>query len=288
MNKNTPDKKKKNMAFPMLHKGMDKSYKFANQVNPELAELIKQIFIILMRPLIALRAKLYRIFLKPFNKFKLEQNKIPIFRIAIISIGIILISQKNISFSFNLSDAAAMIAKPEKTTIYDVNGESPEVKKINEYAPISADKLDRYSPEDYIKRFKDMAISEMKKYGVPASITLAQGLVESRAGNSRLAVQNNNHFGIKCFSKKCAKGHCTNHFDDNHKDFFRKYKSTWESFRAHSSLLQKDRYKKLKSYKKDYKKWAKGLKEAGYATDKKYDQKIIKTIKKYKLYQYDK
>ena len=287
MNNNTTNKKK-NIAFPMLHKGMDKSYEFANQVNPELAELIKQIFIILMRPLIALRAKLYRVFFKPFNKFKLEQNKIPIFRISIIAIGIILISQKNISFSFNLSDAAAMIAQSEKTDIYDIDGEGPEVKKINEYAPVSAKTLDKYSSEDYIKRFKDVAISEMIKYGVPASITLAQGLVESRAGNSRLAVQNNNHFGIKCFSKKCAKGHCTNHFDDNHKDFFRKYESTWESFRAHSTLLQKDRYKKLKSYKKDYKKWAKGLKKAGYATDKKYDQKLIRTIKKYKLYQYDK
>jgi flagellum-specific peptidoglycan hydrolase FlgJ len=288
MNNNTPDNKKKNMAFPMLHKGMNKSYEFANQVNPELAELIKQIFIILMRPLIALRAKLYRIFLKPFNKFKLEQNKIPIFRIAIIFIGITLIYQKNISFSFNLSDAAAMIAQSENTDIYDIDGEGAEVKKINEYAPVSADKLDKYSSKDYIKRFKDVAISEMIKYGVPASITLAQGLVESRAGNSRLAVQNNNHFGIKCFSKKCAKGHCTNHFDDNHKDFFRKYDSTWESFRAHSTLLENSRYKKLKSYKKDYKKWAKGLKEAGYATDKKYDKKIIKTIEKYKLYQYDK
>lgn len=276
-------------AFPILHKSMNKGYEYANQINPEIADLLKQLFILLLRPLVALRAKLYRTLLKPFKK--LERKNLPIFRLAIVFVGFYMIAQKNISFSFNLSNSAAMISQSSKTDIYDVKAENTantEGERNNEYAPVNVAYLEELSPQKYIERYKDLAKAEMKKYGIPASITLAQGLVESRAGNSRLARQNNNHFGMKCFSTKCAKGHCTNHFDDNHKDFFRKYKSPWESFRSHSKLLQKDRYKSLKAHKKDYKKWAKGLKKAGYATDKNYDKKLIATIKRYKLDQYDK
>ncbi len=140
----------------------------------------------------------------------------------------------------------------------------------------------------YVKRFAKTAQTEMEKYNIPASITLAQGLLESNVGESRLATQNNNHFGIKCFSKKCKKGHCANYTDDSHKDFFRKYKSTWESFRAHSKLLQAKRYRPLyKLDKKDYKGWAHGLKKAGYATDKKYAPKIIQLIEDLGLDVYD-
>lgn len=141
----------------------------------------------------------------------------------------------------------------------------------------------------YVKRFAKTAQTEMKKYNIPASITLAQGLLESNVGESRLATQNNNHFGIKCFSRKCKKGHCANYTDDSHKDFFRKYKSTWESFRAHSKLLQAKRYRPLyKLDKKDYKGWAHGLKKSGYATDKKYAPKIIQLIEDLGLDAYDK
>ncbi len=141
---------------------------------------------------------------------------------------------------------------------------------------------------DYIKRFGPVAMQEMHRYGVPASIKLAQGLLESNAGDSRLAKSNNNHFGIKCFSTKCKKGHCSNFKDDTHKDFFRKYGSTWESYREHSKFLQKDRYKHLKELgTKDYEGWAHGLKKAGYATDKRYAQKLIKIIEVLKLHEYD-
>ena len=140
----------------------------------------------------------------------------------------------------------------------------------------------------YVKRFSDIAVVEMKKYGIPASITLAQGLLESDAGGSRLAKKNNNHFGIKCFSKKCGKGHCSNFTDDTHKDFFRKYKSVWQSYRAHSLFLQGKRYAHLKKLgTKDYKGWAYGLLKAGYATDKRYAEKLIKIIEVMKLDEYD-
>ncbi len=139
----------------------------------------------------------------------------------------------------------------------------------------------------YVERFKDVARSEMVKYGIPASITLAQGLIESNAGESRLSRENNNHFGMKCFSKSCKKGHCSNFMDDSHKDFFRKYTNSWESFRAHSLLLSGKRYKNLHKHGKDYEKWAHGLKKAGYATDKRYAEKLIHIIKELELYRYD-
>lgn len=140
----------------------------------------------------------------------------------------------------------------------------------------------------YVKRFYKIAQKEMETYKIPASITLAQGLLESNVGESRLATQNNNHFGIKCFSRKCKKGHCSNFTDDSHKDFFRKYRSAWESFRAHSQLLKAKRYQALYNLDNgDYRGWAKGLKKAGYATDPNYAEKIIELIDDLGLHEYD-
>ncbi|MEN0005858.1 MAG: glucosaminidase domain-containing protein [Bacteroidota bacterium] len=141
----------------------------------------------------------------------------------------------------------------------------------------------------YVKQYKQIAIAEMERYGIPASITLAQGLLESNVGESKLAKRNLNHFGIKCFSRKCKKGHCSNFTDDSHKDFFRIYKSEKESYRAHSLLLKNGkRYNKLfRLQPTDYRGWAKGLSKAGYATDKRYAQKIIGLIEDLDLDQYD-
>ena len=140
----------------------------------------------------------------------------------------------------------------------------------------------------YIETYSKVAQAEMKKYGIPASITLAQGLLESNAGQSRLATENKNHFGMKCFSRKCVKGHCSNFNDDHHKDFFRIYKSTWESYRAHSELLNAKRYVHLRKLgTADYKGWARGLQAAGYATDKNYSKKLINLIESFDLTKYD-
>jgi flagellum-specific peptidoglycan hydrolase FlgJ len=157
----------------------------------------------------------------------------------------------------------------------------------NEAAPVSANQLTEEMARDYIARFHAIAQKEMAIYGVPASISLAQGLIESRAGDSKLARNNNNHFGIKCFSRNCKRGHCTNFTDDTHKDFFRKFNSPWESWRAHSVMLSGGRYQKLKKYGRDYRQWAYGLKSVGYATDRTYAEKLIGIIERYDLHQYD-
>lgn len=142
---------------------------------------------------------------------------------------------------------------------------------------------------EYITRFAPVAIAEMHKYGVPASITLAQGLLESNAGDSKLARNANNHFGVKCFSKRCKKGHCLNFTDDSHKDFFVKYNNIWGSYRAHSQFLKNSgRYEHLFDLNRtDYRNWARGLAKAGYATDKKYGEKLIAIIQSLELDQYD-
>lgn len=138
--------------------------------------------------------------------------------------------------------------------------------------------------EKYIERFKHVALKEEEKFGIPASIILAQGILESQTGSSRLVKEANNHFGIKCFSSKCKKGHCINFSDDSHKDFFIVFPTAWESYRAHSLLISQGRYKHLKNFgNEDFISWAKGLHTSGYATDKRYAEKLISVIKRYEL-----
>lgn len=156
------------------------------------------------------------------------------------------------------------------------------------FEPATKRQAKRQKQLAYVQRFADIAKGEQGKYGIPASITLAQGLLESDAGESPLSAQANNHFGIKCFSRTCGRGHCRNFTDDSHKDFFRVFPSAWESFRSHSMLLQGARYRALKKIgANNYADWAHGLSKAGYATDKKYAQKLIHLIEDLELYQYD-
>lgn len=141
--------------------------------------------------------------------------------------------------------------------------------------------------ETYISQYKDIAIDEMNKYGIPASITLAQGIHESAAGTSKLALNSNNHFGIKCHKDWQGPGY--KHDDDAPKECFRVYTDPTESFKDHSQfLLGRTWYKPLFSLdKRDYKSWSIGLKKAGYATNPRYAEVLIGLIDKYQLHQYD-
>lgn len=141
--------------------------------------------------------------------------------------------------------------------------------------------------QSYIEKYSSLAVEEMYRTGVPASITLAQGLLESGNGQSRLAVKGNNHFGIKCHNTWT--GAKVYHDDDRKGECFRKYDSPEESFRDHSDFLRyRDRYKFLFDLElTDYRSWAYGLKTAGYATDPKYPEKLIRLIEEYRLYEYD-
>ena len=141
--------------------------------------------------------------------------------------------------------------------------------------------------QQYIDTYKDIAIAEMKRSGIPASITLAQGILETESGNSDLVKKSNNHFGIKC--KSSWTGESVTHTDDAPNECFRKYSSAWDSYKDHSDYLKNtSRYASLFQLgATDYKGWAYGLKRAGYATNPRYPEILINNIERYNLQQYN-
>ena len=142
------------------------------------------------------------------------------------------------------------------------------------------------STETYIEKYKDIAVWQMHHYGIPASITLAQAILESHSGNSELAVYARNHFGIKCGSGWAGRSYLKD--DEKKGECFRMYDDELESFRDHIAFLKRDRYANLYNLNKsDYKGWARGLKKDGYATNPKYPDLLIGLIERYKLYDYD-
>lgn len=168
-----------------------------------------------------------------------------------------------------------------KSRQYSRNNKHIE-KEANKQSP----NFTTYTTLTYIENFKGVAIEEMNAYGIPASITLAQGIIESGSGNSALAKYANNHFGIKCTSDWKGKAYYKD--DDQNNDCFRVYKDAKESFKDHSTFLKRKRYSFLFELdKNDYKNWALGLKTAGYATNPKYPELLINVIEKYSLFQYD-
>lgn len=142
--------------------------------------------------------------------------------------------------------------------------------------------------QEYIRKYRKLAVKEMRRYGIPASITLAQGILESGSGNSRLAKKGKNHFGIKCTND--WDGRTIREDDDKKDECFRRYRRAKHSYRDHSEFIAtKKRYQFLFEYdKRDYKSWANGLKKAGYATNPNYPTLLINLIEKYDLEKYDK
>lgn len=152
---------------------------------------------------------------------------------------------------------------------------------------ISVGVIAQITPGEYIEKYDDIAIAEMERTGIPASITMAQGILESGNGNSYLAREAKNHFGIKCHAS--WSGETINHDDDEKNECFRKYATVAASYKDHSDFIQNgSRYKELFNLKStDYKNWAKGLQRAGYATNKKYASKLIDLIERYDLHKLD-
>ena len=254
-----------------------------NTLAPSLMKVLQKIMLGIKKLLLALYYQISNRFSEYSRDFqftnKLNVKNIPWLKVGLVVFAGYVLMTKNMTFNFNLSAPFATIADDDNANYAQ--------SVANPYAPVSAKALSSSQVDLFIKKYAPVAKKEMELFGIPASIKMGQALVESRAGTSKLAVGNNNFFGMKCFSKNCKKGHCSNATDDSHKDFFRKYNSPVESFRAHSNLLSGKRYRKLKQHKNDYKKWAKGLKELGYATDRTYDKKLINVIEKYRLYKLD-
>ena len=146
----------------------------------------------------------------------------------------------------------------------------------------------RITREEYIDRYKRIAVAHMERYGIPASITMAQGILESDCGNSFLSLSSNNHFGIKC--KNNWRGERVYHDDDEKGECFRKYATVEESYADHAEFLDsQQRYDSLFAYAPtDYRSWARGLKAAGYATAPDYAERLIRIIEESRLYLLDK
>jgi flagellum-specific peptidoglycan hydrolase FlgJ len=195
-----------------------------------------------------------------------------------------------ILFLASCSSSRKVTTKRNKKTVAVENKlKLPSVKQIQHIRKLEKGNksLNKHTLQ-YIRKYAPLAVLEMHKYDIPASITLAQGILESGNGRSQLASKSNNHFGIKCHVG--WKGQKVYHDDDEKGECFRKYKFVETSYKDHSEFLSgRRRYANLfKLRKSDYKGWAKGLKKAGYATDKKYPKKIIKIIETYNLYEFDK
>ncbi len=183
---------------------------------------------------------------------------------------------------------------PKKGIVTKKKNENKRTEKVEVKTTETPDKEDveevvakpPSSTDQYIATDAEIAKTEMRKSKIPASITLAQGILESGSGRGRLAVEANNHFGIKCHGWTGAKIY---HDDDRSQECFRKYRHASSSYEDHSEFLTgRKRYADLFKLKQDdYKGWAKGLKAAGYATDRKYPQKLISLIERYELYKYD-
>ncbi|MBJ6369788.1 glucosaminidase domain-containing protein [Snuella sedimenti] len=198
--------------------------------------------------------------------------------LVIVCLGCIVFSCRSKKAVVTSKKSRPTVVRTEKKVVE----ENEEEKKVEEVPA----KVYANATEKYIDLYKDVAQNEMRLYDIPASITIAQGILESGSGKGRLSVKANNHFGIKCHEWTGAKIY---HDDDKAQECFRKYKDAKYSFRDHSLFLtQRKRYAGLFELRKeDYKAWARGLRAAGYATDRKYPQKLISLIERYQLYKYD-
>nr|WP_321235961.1 glucosaminidase domain-containing protein [uncultured Psychroserpens sp.] len=190
---------------------------------------------------------------------------------------------------FSCGSKKKIVTKKEKTNQKTETVVSPESGSETEKPAetiVAPEQTNLSAVEIYILKYNAIAMDEMLKAKIPASITLAQGILESGSGKGRLSVEANNHFGIKCHGWTGEKIY---HDDDKSQECFRKYKHAYSSFEDHSRFLTtRGRYSKLfKLRPNDYKGWAKGLRAAGYATDRKYPQKLISLIERYQLDKYD-
>ncbi|MGJ8745500.1 glucosaminidase domain-containing protein [Polaribacter sp.] len=178
-------------------------------------------------------------------------------------------------------DAGVVLVEPNPIKLPSVE-EDKHIKRLEK----SGKKLNRYTL-NYIKKYAPIAVREMHLHKIPASITLAQGVLESGSGRSELALKSNNHFGIKCHTD--WQGERVYHDDDEKGECFRKYQYAETSFKDHSAFLtERKRYAFLFYYgSRNFKKWAKGLRKAGYATDRKYPDKLIGIIENYELHEFD-
>lgn len=240
-----------------------------------LAMILRHLWRGLRKLFVALHYNVHRAVYKATGGLQIR-FRLPWFKLGIAALAVFILTQKDIQFSINMkapladifgSQTAEMgnaVSTTQQLSLVQPLSFSEKSRTSNKVA--SADELDVSVAKDYINRFRKVAVIEMRKFGIPASIKMAQGLLESMAGQSAAAVNHQNHFG-PAFGK--------DHYD-----------SAWENWRAHSMLIQRE-FKSLLNEGASYKTWAKGLEKQGYSNDPDYADKLIEVIERYQLYLLD-
>ena len=246
-----------------------------------------------------LLGKMIRAFKVPFIAAKYElitrirtyfkNRPFPWFRVALILLLTYVIFQKEWQFQVNMRSPIHLFAEEEEGDKEDAPFSIANLAQATKFSPEKSTsnlvpKLSDQEVTAYINRFKKVALVEMQKYNIPASIKMGQAILASEAGKNSLATQYNNHFGILCreVESNCQKVHL-----GNQANLVNSYQSAWESWRAHSKLLVEIPFVQLQQYGKNYKKWAAGLEQLGYGNSKNYANKLIQVIERYRLYKLD-
>lgn len=244
-------------------------------------QLVKKLLIALKVPFIAAKHHIITN-VKSGVKNYLNTHPFPWFRLALVLLFLYAFFQKDLQFNINLGGANTLSEEKINPSSKLMVSGIPRVVKHTAPENITLNLNDK-SVEAYINRFKRVAIVEMDKFDIPASIKMGQALLASHAGTNSLAKQYNNHFAITCIDG----ADCESFQVGNQSAMIKKYGSAWESWRNHSQLLSTPKYTTLKNYKKNYKKWASGLEAAGFSQTNNYGEQLIQVIEKYQLYQLD-
>lgn len=244
-------------------------------------QLLMKVFVALKVPFIAAKHQVMT-GTKRYIKNFLNTRPFPWFRVALVVLFIYAFFQKDLQFNINLGAPNILSEEEAHSASKLMVGNFAQEAKYTAPKSIITN-LNDDAVKNYINRFKKVAVIEMDKFDIPASIKMGQALLASHAGTNSLANQYNNHFAITCHDEI----NCENFQVGNTSAMVRTYQSAWESWRNHSQLLSNSTYGHLKAYKKNYKKWANGLEAAGFSQANNYSEQLIQVIEKYQLYQLD-
>jgi len=244
-------------------------------------QLLIKIFVALKVPFIAAKHQLITS-VKSSLKGYFSTRPFPWFRFALVCLFLYAFFQKDLQFNINLGAPNILSEEETHSSSKLMVGNFAKEAKYTATKP-TVTNLNDAAVKNYITRFKKVAVVEMEKFDIPASIKMGQALLASHAGTNSLATQYNNHFAITCNEEI----NCENFQVGHTSAMVRTYQSAWESWRNHSQLLSNPTYGHLKTYKKNYKKWADGLEAAGFSQANNYSEQLIEVIEKYQLHQLD-
>ncbi|MFT5834689.1 MAG: hypothetical protein ACI97N_002329 [Cognaticolwellia sp.] len=259
-------RKQNNKLEPYVqNKGIIRRLEILQQKTPSIFNMIQGMIIGVGKPVMAVRAGLYRATGGVF-----ANSNIPWFKVLLIVAGAYVLTYKNLNLNFNLN--APQMSIPDASSM----------SVAQSFSSTAAFVFDDDTNLAYINRFKDIALAENKKFGIPVSVKLGQAILESNAGQSTNAMSLHNHFNLRC--GELSVGFCT----ETPNGMFNEFMSTWEGWRMHSEFITTGSYAELKHKAgNDYKKWAKGLKQLGYNSDRQYAEKLVQIIEHYNLQKFD-